>query len=93
MLEEQAHRGYALACVLSARDLLNAERLTEATRAFRRGMRQRPGLAAHPAVADYLLSRFVGRAGRPTLERVRRHLIWQYRHRRFDYRYYAITPR
>jgi glycosyltransferase involved in cell wall biosynthesis len=93
VLEAQADRGFALACVLSARDLLKAERLKEATRAFRRGMRQRPGLAAHPAVADYLVSRAVGRAGRPLLERIRRHLIWQYRHRRFDYRYYPAKAR
>lgn len=93
LLEEQAHRGFALACVLSARELLTAERLTEATGAFRRGMRQRPGLAAHPAVADYLVSRAAGRSGRPLLERVRRHLIWQYRHRRFDYRYHPANAR
>jgi glycosyltransferase involved in cell wall biosynthesis len=91
VLEAQAHRGFALACVLIARDLLKAERLTEATRAFRRGVRLRPDLAAHPAVADYLLTRAVGRAGRPYLERLRRHLIWQYRHQRFDYRYYPAN--
>jgi glycosyltransferase involved in cell wall biosynthesis len=90
VLEAQAHRGFALACMLIARDLVKAERLAEATRAFRRGLRQRPDLAAHPAVADYLITRAVGRAGRPLLERARRHLIWQYRHRRFDYRYYPI---
>jgi glycosyltransferase involved in cell wall biosynthesis len=88
-LEEQSRKGFALACVLSARELLYAGRTADATLAFHRGRGQGPAPIARVAAADYLLSRAVGPAGRPILERARGFLIRQYRRRRFDYRYYT----
>ena len=38
--KEQSHRGFALACVLIARDLLHAGRPEDAARTFRRGFRK-----------------------------------------------------
>ena len=87
-LNAQAQRGFALSCVLSARELLDLGRSNEATLAFRRGLTEDRSLAAHVATMDYVVGRAAGRAGRRLLAGVRRFLIGRDRRHRFDYRYY-----
>lgn len=86
VLEEQSRRGFALACVLIARDLLAAGRLDEARQTFRRGFWKPSPPMARLAAAHYLVDRAIGRSGRAWLDRTARGFVNWYKRGKYDCR-------
>ena len=87
VITQQAERGFALACILTASELQRRGRPSEAARTFARALSHSRRLALHPLALAYSLRRLCGRRLSSILDRCAERLILAYRLLRYDYRY------
>jgi glycosyltransferase involved in cell wall biosynthesis len=92
VIKQQADRGFALACLLTAGDLLERGEPEAAGRLFRRGLDGGRLLALHPFALSYVSSKLLGERAAELSRKLYRQAIAIYRRNRFDYRYHRSRP-
>ncbi len=91
ILARKSEYGFAVSCLLLARDLQRQHRIEEASALFKKGIRLKRSLLLHPFSIAYWLRCLVGSRGAEHLDQWTDCLINLYRRVRFDYRYYQTS--
>lgn len=88
ILSQQAECGFALACVLVARELQRQKQFEEADIVFKQAITKRVWLSFHPLAFGYWVKRFGGSYLSSLWDRLTGKVIETYRRVRVNYRYY-----
>lgn len=87
-MEQEADKGFALACMLVANDLYRQQRTDLAIQTFRRGQTERKYHILHPFALLYYVQRAISPNLAMRLFKWRQRLIQKYRWVRYQYRYH-----